>query len=566
MHQFLSIVFFLCTLTGLCQSLPNKGDNYTPTYSEMLEFYREVANRDGFSLWNAGETDSGEPLHVLEYLPKGFSRSTGMVLLINNAIHPGEPCGVNACMELIQDVIAEKIQLKNTALVIIPGYNIGGMKNRSSYSRANQEGPDEYGFRGNAKNLDLNRDFIKMDSKNSFAFARVFHKWKPEVFVDTHTSNGADYPYTGTLITTQLGKLGEPLASYVKNKLEPSLYANIHTKGWPMVPYIFGFNGKDTPLEGGISDYMDSPRYSTGYTALFGTVGFVTEAHMYKSFQDRVAFTKSFLKEMMVWMDQPVNNVDFKKTQQKHWDAIRKAKELGINWTIDSIATDSLPFTQYKKIYEKSAVTGLQHWKYDKEQKESGIIPFRRNVSTTLRKVPDYYLIPKAYTKVIQRLLVNGVLLEEYASTGQPTFAYKINSIKATPTPYEGHFFIYDMELDTLPYAAHAVSYVKVRTNQLAKRYIVEVLEPDAMDSFFRWNFFNSSLQQKEYFSPYSFEPKMKEYLKSHPELRKKLNRAKAADPELSRNHHQQLSWLYENSPFKERSAHVYPVLFGWEK
>jgi hypothetical protein len=32
------------------------------------------------------------------------------------------------------------------------------MLNRNSTSRTNQNGPEEYGFRGNARNFDLNRD------------------------------------------------------------------------------------------------------------------------------------------------------------------------------------------------------------------------------------------------------------------------------------------------------------------------------------------------------------------------------------------------------------------------
>lgn len=56
----------------------------------------------------------------------------------------------------------------NVTFSFILCYNVGGMMNRSSSSRANQDGPEEYGFRGNSQNLDLNRDFIKMDSEEAF--------------------------------------------------------------------------------------------------------------------------------------------------------------------------------------------------------------------------------------------------------------------------------------------------------------------------------------------------------------------------------------------------------------
>ena len=98
--------------------------------------------------------------------------------------------------------------LATSSWVFIPQYNVGGASRRNCCTRANQDGPEGYGFRGNAANLDLNRDFIKMDSRNAEAFVALFRAMDPDVFVDTHTSNGADYPYTMTLITTQEDKAG----------------------------------------------------------------------------------------------------------------------------------------------------------------------------------------------------------------------------------------------------------------------------------------------------------------------------------------------------------------------
>ena len=67
--------------------------------------------------------------------------------------------------------------------------------NRNSTTRTNQNGPESYGFRGNARNYDLNRDFIKSDTKNAKTFAQIFHLVQPDVFIDNHVSNGADYQY-----------------------------------------------------------------------------------------------------------------------------------------------------------------------------------------------------------------------------------------------------------------------------------------------------------------------------------------------------------------------------------
>ncbi len=157
-----------------------------------------------------GKTDSGKPLHIVIFSEnKNFDvNQNKAIVLVNNGIHPGEPDGIDASMMLMRDLATAKIKVpKNTMVVVIPVYNIDGMLNRNSSSRANQNGPEEYGFRGNARNFDLNRDFIKSDTKNSRSFQELFRSINPDVFLDNHVSNGADYQYTFTCIATQHERL-----------------------------------------------------------------------------------------------------------------------------------------------------------------------------------------------------------------------------------------------------------------------------------------------------------------------------------------------------------------------
>ena len=168
-----------------------------------------------------GLTDSGKPLHIVVFSEnKDFSfNQNKAVLLVNNGIHPGEPDGIDATMMLMRDLANSKIKVpKSTIVVAIPVYNIDGMLNRNSFSRANQNGPEAYGFRGNGRNYDLNRDFIKSDTKNSRSFQEIFHTVNPDVFLDNHVSNGADYQYTFTCIATQHERLGEKLVTFLRMK------------------------------------------------------------------------------------------------------------------------------------------------------------------------------------------------------------------------------------------------------------------------------------------------------------------------------------------------------------
>ena len=200
-------------------SFPNRfkvsAGEETATYQQIVDFHNQLAKEfSEINVQTIGATDSAYPLHVVSLNSDGdfnFNKliKTKSIVLINNGIHPGESDGIDATMMLYRDLAVGKINPpKNTVLVTIPVYNIGGALNRNSTSRANQNGPKSYGFRGNTRNYDLNRDFIKADTKNAQSFSEIFHLVNPDIFIDNHVSNGADYQYTLTHLFTQHNKLG----------------------------------------------------------------------------------------------------------------------------------------------------------------------------------------------------------------------------------------------------------------------------------------------------------------------------------------------------------------------
>ncbi len=228
--RFFTFLFLLFSISLLAQKT-NKYDtffekgngNQTGTDQETIAYYQLLANDfPTIEMQKMGLTDSGEPLHIVVFNPeKHFNfeniQKNKAVILLNNGIHAGEPDGIDARDELFRDLALGKIIApKNTVIVCIPVYNIGGVLNRNSTSRANQDGPEIYGFRGNARNYDLNRDFIKTDTRNTKSFVEIFHKINPDIFIDNHVSNGADYQYKLTYIMTQHNKLGTVLGNFLK--------------------------------------------------------------------------------------------------------------------------------------------------------------------------------------------------------------------------------------------------------------------------------------------------------------------------------------------------------------
>jgi hypothetical protein len=547
--------------------------NTTATYAECVGFYQALAAAypATMQLRTAGPTDSGQPLHEVVLSADGTfeptaSRAKGRpVLFIQNGIHPGEPEGIDASMMLARDLLRDKKLsglLAKVTVVIIPAYNIDGMLDRNSTTRVNQNGPAEYGFRGNARHLDLNRDFVKQDSRNARSFAELFQKWRPEVFVDTHTSNGADYQYTITLIPTQYNKLGPVLGLYLKDKLLPALYAGMAQKKWPMTPYV-DFDG-ETP-ESGLRAFLESPRYSTGYAALFNSIGFMPETHMLKAFGPRVQATYDLL---LTYVQTLAGQAPALLAARAAADAALAAQtQFPLAWALDEQPSGTVQFRGYEAGHKPSAVSGQPRLYYDRARPYVRPVKFYNAAHATAEvTAPTAYVIPAAWGEVLDNLRRNGVVLRPLAqpATGA-TEAYRIEDYKTTPRPYEGHYLHSQARLATTPEpqaTLAAGTYLAVLADQgPAKRYLVEALEPQATDSFFAWGFFDSLLQQKEHYSDYVFEDLAAEFLTKNPAVRQQLDAAKAADPALAASGPAQLEWVYQHSPYAEASYRRYPVL-----
>ncbi|MFK7787529.1 MAG: M14 family zinc carboxypeptidase, partial [Crocinitomicaceae bacterium] len=548
LHTLIGIVFLSLSFSSVGQfekkPFPELNGNETPTYHQLIEKYGELAAaHDEIELYNMGESDYGLPIYVCvlngaQDSTKTFEKAqNSTTLMINNGIHPGEPDGINACLIWIEDWIkAGKNTEKMPVIGIIPSYNVGGMINRSSSSRANQEGPEEYGFRGNAQNLDLNRDFIKMDSKNMFAFAKIFHGLNPDVFIDTHVSNGADYQYTLTYIASVRERMAPSMARITHDEFLPFLTKSLAKKDIDMISYV---NLKEDVPEKGMAIFNDLPRYAMGYGALFNTMSFTIETHMLKAFQDRTQATLSFLKCTVVWMSEHSEELEKARKDASLYDVMNM--KFPYNYQLTE-KRDSIPFKGFEHSYPTSEVTGLKRLKYHRDKPFEKYIPFYQTYEAkdTL-SVPQHYVVGRQCTEVIERLKANGVEMETFivdAESYTEFDQYKMVSFKSGSRPYEGHFLHSEMKVERVPLMRESHPMLKqgdviIHTNQPTRRFIVSVLEPEMPDSYFAWNFFDSYVQQKEYFSSYVFEDKAIEILAEDEQLRIEFDMKKSEDKEF---------------------------------
>ena len=564
MQRFLTAIF-------ICFSLINNAQNFvtefeksngtkTATYQQTIKFYVDLANNyPEISIQEIGMTDSGKPLHLVIY--NSNNKTIKNTILINNGIHPGEPDGIDASMMMLRDIVQNKDlkdQFSNIKICIIPIYNVGGSLNRNSTSRVNQNGPESYGFRGNSRNFDLNRDFIKNDTKNSKAFSKIFHILNPDIFIDNHVSNGADYQYTLTHLYTQHSKLGGNLGNFLFEKMIPEMKKDLYNKDLIITPYVNVFNRIP---DNGFSQFFDNPRYSTGYTTLFNTLGLMIETHMLKAYKQRVKATYELMFIALYFLKE--NGAEITILRDQNNQELFLDKTYPIQWEIDSTKTSILQFKGYEGSFVKSEVTGLKRLKYDRNKPFTKPITyynfFKPKKSIT---IPKAYIIPQGWWKIIERLELNQI---QFQTLKKDTIlfveSYQINNYKTTKKPYEGHYLHYNTEITK----ANIKQQFKkgdlyIPTDQKGFRYLIETLEPEATDSFFNWNFFDSILQKKEGFSPYVFEDLALELLNKNQQLKTDLEQLKVKDKDFANNWYAQLNYIYKHSKYAEKAFMQYPV------
>ena len=545
-------------------------ENYSPTYDEVIELYRllDRSSSEG-TLLEAGQTDTGKPLHVFvisrngEISPEVLRQQGKTILLVNNGIHPGEPEGIDASLEFADDILRNKDGmnkwLDNTAIVIIPVYNIGGALNRSAWNRSGQTTPYETGFRGNYGNLDLNRDFVKADSKNARSFSKIFQYWNPDVFLDTHTTNGSDHQHAITMIPPQADQFPKAMQGLIRDVLLPGLYGEMDKGDYPLIPYVdFFYEDVRSGLRGG----QESPRYSSGYATTFHSLGMMTENLIYATYPDRVKSTYEFIRALsMLTSEYNENILAARKAGIRESMALDKYP---IRYEIDTTRYRMITFHGYENDRQQiSKVTGLPRLGYDRTR------PFTANIKyfdtyqpVEWVEVPEYFVLPQAWKPVMERLAINQVEYTRLSkdTTIEVTVDY-FEEVGSPPRPYNGHFF-HD-KVTTRSEVQQVTFYagdwlIPVRQERI--RFIMEVLEPLSRDSYFRWNFFDAVLDQREYFSSFGFEENALLTLEKFPELKKALEEKRNNDPEFAKNHRAQLQFIYENSPWLEKTWKRNPV------
>jgi len=586
--RVLAFAAFVClagVANGLAQSdhgnIPNgwktkaEETDYrkTSTYAEAIAYSKRLAaqSRGLISYSTYGTSGEGREMPLL-VAAKGsaFSRSAAtrqskIVVLIQAGIHAGEIDGKDAGFALLRDIAITRTRLgllDNAVIVFQPIYNVDGHENRSEYTRINQNGPDETGYRANATSLNLNRDYMKADAPETRAFLKLWNDWHPDIFIDCHVTNGADYRYNVTYEYAHHDEIDAGIRAWMSEHFEKVVVPNTERDGNLLMRYV-EFAGRE--VSSGVATFIPTPRFATGYAAIRNRPGLLIETHVYKPYKSRVRGTYDLLRHTVEEAGRAKASL-LSAIRKADDDTIRKGRR----------GTTANPFPLLLAITEKVEQVEFKGVEYKIE--ESDISGSKRIVYGTKPidiKIPRYdtaridrsvtpptaYIIPPQYKDVISVLRAHGLkLLTRTASQEVDIESYRLSEPKWATTPFEGRITVTAKQTLVREKRNFPAGSVVVPLDQPAAEVAIHLLEPNGPDSLLFWGFFNSIFEQKEYGEAYQIEKLAEKMLAGDPVLKKEFE-TRLKDESFSKNPRARLNFFYERSKFYEvQRVGVYPV------
>ncbi len=540
-------------------------------YENTLKYFQKIADKTPYVKINTiGLTPQGRELKVIivskdkAFTPEQAKKTGKAILLIQNGIHPGEVEGKDACMLLLREILITKEKLHlldNTILLIIPVLNVDGHERLSPFNRPNQSGPKKMGWRTNALNLNLNRDYLKADSTEIRAFLNLFNDWLPDFMIDNHTTNGADYQYHVTYGIETHQNIDRGLISFIEKKYLPTLLKKVEDDGFIIGPYMEFKAGR---IESGIIDLPAPPRLSHGYCATQNRICLLVETHSLKPFANRVFSTKSMMEHSIHLVNDNHKELIFLNKQAdketvKNYLSTKKKFPLVLK---GNGKFDKYLFKGFQWYDEYSELTGSTVRKYTNEPIEIEIPIFNKANSAKKIIVPVAYLIPQQFSNIINVLKAHQIRFNILKSTKNVKVEkYRFENVQFAPRPYEGRQLpTFNCNAFTEKIDVEAGTLI-VYTNQRQLRVIVNLLEPEAPDSFVNWGFFNAFFERKEYAESYVMEPYAKQMIKNDPDLRSEFYKKLNEDEAFRNNGGERLDFFYKRSPFFDKGENVYPIM-----
>ncbi|WP_075348676.1 M14 family metallopeptidase [Algoriphagus marinus] len=541
----------------------------SPTYKETMAWLEKLANESAYlTMTNAGISEQGRVIHmVIASLDRDFSAaelstSRKPLILIQAGIHAGEIDGKDAGMMLLRDIaVGDKKELLTKAnILFIPILNVDGHERRSQFGRVNQRGPVEMGWRTNAQNLNLNRDYTKLETAGIKTIATIINKYDPDLYIDIHVTDGADYQYDITYGYVATGGYSPEISSWLSTSFQPEVDQALKDMGHIPGPLLFAANGND--FSAGNIAFSFSPRFSHTYGDIRHMASILIENHSLKPFEQRVLGTYVFL-------EQAINSLGahFESLQSAVKSDSEQPKEsIPVKFKFRETLADSMQFLGIASSKVKSEITGAEYVKWEGKPITQVVPSLLMDVPELSVPVPKAYWIPAEWGNVIEKMRQHGIELETLTESKELKLEFStVENYKMGTQPYEGLMRVQSFDLDR-KYKTLSLNpgSVRVKTDQPLGELAVILLEPESVDSFFQWGYFNTIFTQTEYMETYIMEPLIAKMLAEDSELKKRFDEKKATEPDFAKSPRAIYQWFYAQTPYFDQNWKVIPVGREW--
>jgi len=545
----------------------------TPNYDDTVAFARRLAHAsDAIDYESFGFSGQGRELPLViasetgTFTPQAAQAERKAVVLIQACIHSGEPDGKDAGFALLRDIAITKTAagiLENVVLLFIPIYNTDGHERATPYNRINQNGPSEVGWRTTSTYQNLNRDYMKADTPETRAWLRLWNEWQPDLFIDCHVTDGADYRCNITYHHEHHAGVDSAVLEWERDvfggKVAPATEAAGNVISW----YLEFIDNRDLTL--GTRDFNGSPRFSTGFVPARNRAGILIETHMIKDYRSRVIGTYDFLRAALTEVNRdPQRLRRIGREADERTIAAGKSFDPTPSFPLAFELTDEVtPFELKAFQYETdvSEISGDMRVVFGREPIDLTVPMYQTFRVTAAVAPPLYYIVPGQWTEVIDVLKAHGLEMKTLAAFEPVEVeSYRFTNVTWPSAPFEGrHMPRFDIEpvKETRVFPPGSVV---VPLAQPAGRVILNLLEPQAPDSLVHWGFFNAIFEEKEYAEHYVLEALAREMLTNDPELQQEFEHLLAVDPEFADSPSERLRFFYKRSPYWDPQMNLYPV------
>lgn len=434
------------------------------------------------------------------------------IVWVQANIHAGEVEGKEAMLAMLRNLptIKGPSVLDSIVLLAIPIYNTDGNERFAvqAVNRTEQNGPEMVGQRPNGQMLDLNRDYVKMETPETRASLAGMNSWNPDVFMDLHTTDGSFHGYALTYAPS-LNPDALFGGAYARDSMLPAVRARM----WKRHQYAtydygnfaieYGADVNSDTVKQGWFTYDARPRFGTNYVGVRGRIAVLAEGYSHDPFDRRVNSMYWYVREILSYTAEHGRSIvalskRADSTVTAWGESPSKAPALALRSTLarspldDTVTAEDLARTGDSSLTQPGVPKGLKRTGHFRAQRMPVYVAFE---PTLRQKLPFAYAVPPADSAALRVLRAHGVLTEPLANPWPVLVQrYTLDSVRHAERPFQGHhetsvFGRWSESTVTLPPGT-----VLVRSAQPLGLVAFYLLEPESDDGLVTWNFFDASL------------------------------------------------------------------------